>query len=423
MIGIKLEKKKKISITENIKEINAPKIVYIPLMNGNAQNVTVFVKRNEYVCKGQMIGKIKGDFGIPLFSSVSGTVIDFIEKTGPNGLPVKCVAIENDGKEREEKNVSSRTLITTYTKDEFVACLHDCGIVGMGGSSFPTYVKYKTDTDLKTLIVNAVECEPYSTADYMLLKTKVEEILECCDAIMEINHMEECYIAIKIHNDELKEIIKTFIGTYPKVQIIEVPDIYPMGWEKSLVRYIKHVDYKNIPLEKGIVVNNISTVYAIYEALKYHKPLIERVVTFSGEVCEHPQNIKVKIGTSAKEIIHEVIKTTEKQYTIVSGGPMMGNVSRGDDIIIGPNVNCILLFEDTLQERSISCIRCGKCVRVCPAKIAPVLIKDSIHNEKRLQSLHVNKCIECGLCSYICPSKIAVREYVRKAKEKIGKRG
>lgn len=419
MIGIKLPKNKKISITDDILKMDAPAFVSIPLVNGNDTNVTILVKKDEYVCKGQIIGKTKGKFSIPIFSSVSGTVVDFVEKNAGNGFPVKCVVIENDFKEREEEKKDVVYSITDFTKEEFINRLHDCGIIGMGGSGFPTYIKYQTDYNIKTLIVNAVECEPYITADYMLIKSKIEEILECCDAIMEIFHMEECFIAFKIHNDELKEIIKTFIGTYPKIKMIEVPDVYPMGWEKSLVRYIKHVDYKILPIEKSIVVNNVSTIYAIYEALKYNKPLIERVVTFSGDVCKEPRNIYLKIGTSTKDVIDTLIKINKADYTVVVGGPMMGSSPSSSDIIIASNTNSILILDNKIDERTIECLRCGKCVRVCPAKISPVIIKDYINNNEKLKALNVGKCIECGLCSYVCPSKIQVREYVKKAKKKL----
>ncbi len=418
MIGIRLEKNKKISITDNITEIEQPKIVYIPLINRDDKNVTTLVKKGDYVCKGQIIGKTKGKLSIPLFSSVSGTVVDFVEKVSSNGSNVKCVAIENDYKDRLENREIINSNITNYSKKEFIDLIHACGIIGMSGKGFPTYVKYKDNMNAKTLIVNAVECEPYVTSDYMLIKTKTEEILECCDAIMEIFNIEECFIAIKVRNDELKEIIKNFIGTYPKIKIVEVPDLYPMGWEKSLVRYIKHIDYKKLPSEKSVVVNNPSTIYAIYEALKYNKPLIERVVTFCGEMCRKPQNVKVRVGTSAKEVLEKTIKTKGKSYMLVSGGPMMGNSTETDDIIIGADTNCILVLEKNRKNECTECIRCGKCVRTCPVKMTPVLIKDYINNPKQLKKLNSHKCIECGLCSYVCPSKIDVREFVRMAKEK-----
>lgn len=421
MIGIKLDKNKKISITKDITEIEISENIYIPLCNGSNKNVTVLVKKDDYVCKGQIIGRTKGDFSIPIFSSVSGTVIDFTEKVDNRGEYVKCAVIENDYKEREEIKREIKRNISTYSKDEFIEKIQSCGVIGMGGSGFPTYIKYKTDKAIKTLIINAVECEPYITADYMLIKTKIEEILECCDAITEIFNIEECFVAIKVGNDELKEIIKTYIGTYPKIKIIEVPDIYPMGWEKSLVRYIKHVDYEKLPIEKGIVVNNVSTVYAIYEALKYDKPVIERIVTFSGDLCKEPQNVKVRVGTSTKDIINNIIKPKENDYMIISGGPMMGNKTLSDEIIISANTNCILIFNNNTKLNTISCLRCGKCVKSCPVKITPVLIKDYINNIDKLKQLNVNKCIDCGICSYQCPSKIDVREYVRTAKEKLRK--
>lgn len=417
MIGIKLQKNKKISITKEISTIDSPRYVYIPLANGMDYNVTVLVKKDEYVCKGQIIARTRGNHTISLFSSVSGTVIDFVEKVRRDGKKVKCVVIENDFHEREAEKRNIVSSITNYTKEEFIKRLHDCGIVGLGGKTFPTYIKYQNVKDFKTLIVNAVECEPYITADYMLLKTKIEEILECCDAIMEIFHIGECFIAITVHNDELKEIIKSFIGTYPKIKIIEVPDLYPMGFEKTLVRYIKHIDYNDLPLEKGIIVNNVATVYAIYEALKYNKPLIERVVTISGNICEKPKNIYVKIGTCVEEILNQF--NQKEDYTLILGGPMMGCEVNLKDGIISSDTNCILITEKINHDLDTECLRCGKCVRVCPVKLSPVLIKDYINNKKRLKRLDVQKCLECGLCSYVCPAKIPVREFVKEAKQTV----
>lgn len=418
IIGTKIPTHKKMSIKEKIGVYNKMKYVYIPLISGNDTDITVAVKKGDYVYKGSVIGKRKGNFRIPIHSSVSGTVIDYEEKYVSNGKKVKCVVIENDFLDAIEKEYENND-ITKYTKTEFVKTLKNCGIVGLGGSGFPTYVKYNIDKKINTLIINAVECEPYITADYVLMREKCEEILEAIDAVREINGIEEAIIAIKDYNVELKEIINNYIGTYLKIKLVEVPNIYPMGWEKSLVKYIKKVDYERLPMEKGIIVNNVSTMYAIYEALKYKKPLTERIVTFTGPNLKRPQNVMVKIGTSASEIIKKVGGLNNKKATFVAGGPMMGTGIPTDDIIINTNDNCILVLDDIKEDVEETCMRCGKCIENCPTKLSPVLIKENLNKIDKLKKLHPEKCVECGLCSYICPAKINLREKVREARQKL----
>jgi electron transport complex protein RnfC len=413
--GIKIPNRKGMSIKNKIGIYNKMKYVYIPLISGGDTNITVAVKKGDYVYKGSVIGKRKGNLRIPIHSSVSGTVIDYEEKYVSTGKKVKCVVIENDFLDAIEKEYENNNL-TKYTKKEFIKTIQECGIVGLGGSGFPTYVKYNTDQKIKTLIVNAVECEPYITADYVLIREKCDEILETIDAIREINEIDEAIIAIKAHNTELKNIIDNYIGTYLKLKVVLVPNIYPMGWEKSLVKYIKKTDYERLPIEKGIVVNNVSTIYAIYEALKYKKPLTERIVTFTGENLKRPQNVMVKLGTSAAEVIKKVGGINTKDAKYVAGGPMMGNGIPTEDIILNCNDNCILVLEG-LEEEQTNCMRCGKCVENCPAKLSPVLIAESLDKKERLKKLQPNRCIECGLCSYICPAKINIREKVREAKQ------
>lgn len=418
--GIKIPKRKKMSIKEKVGVYNKMKYVYIPLISGNDTNITISVKKGDYVYKGSIVGKRKGNFRIPIHSSISGTVVDYEEKYTSNGQKVKCIVIENDFLDAIEKEYESND-ITKYTKKEFLKTIQDCGIVGMGGSGFPTYVKYNIDKKINTLIINAVECEPYITSDFVLFREKCEEILEAIDAVREINNIDEAIIAIKEYNTELKEIIDNYIGTYLKIKVVLVPDIYPMGWEKNLVKYIKKVDYEKLPMEKGIIVNNVSTMYAIYEALKYKKPLTERIVTFTGENLKRPQNVMVKLGTSANEIIKKVGGLNKKAATYVSGGPMMGTSIPTDDIIININDNCILVLDEIKENIENTCMRCGKCVDNCPAKLSPILINEALNNKDKLKKLEPTRCIECGLCSYICPAKINLREKVKLAKEKLRK--
>lgn len=418
--GVKIPTCKKMSIKEKIGVYNKMKYVYIPLISGNDTNITISVKKGDYVYKGSIVGKRKGNFRIPIHSSVSGTVIDYEEKYTSNGNKVKCIVIENDYLDAIEKEYENND-ITKYTKKEFLKTIQDCGIVGLGGSGFPTYIKYNIDKKINTLIINAVECEPYITSDFILFRERCEEILEAIDAVREINKIEEAIIAINEYNTELKEIIDNYIGTYLKIKVVQVPDLYPMGWEKSLVKYIKKVDYERLPMEKGIVVNNVSTMYAIYEALKYHKPLTERIVTFTGTNLKRPQNVMVKLGTSASEIIKKVGGLNKKNATFISGGPMMGKSIPTDDIIININDNCILVLDEIKEEQEQICTRCGKCVENCPAKLSPILIKESLHKKEKLKKLEPMRCVECGLCSYICPAKINLREKVMLAKQELRK--
>lgn len=395
---------------------NKPKKVYIPLISGSDTDITVLVKKGEYVYKGSMIAKSKGNFRIPIHSSVSGTVLDFEEKKCFNGIKVKCVVIENDFKETiEEKTLIKRNL-NKYSKEEFINILKENGIIGLGGAGFPTYIKYDSQK-IKTLIVNAVECEPFITADEILCKTKCEEILEAIDAILEINHIDKAIIAIKENNLELKNVFDNYIGTYLKIEIKCVKNYYPAGWEKNLVEDVTGKQYQKLPLEVGVVVNNVSTIYAIYEALKYKKPLIERIITFSGKKLKKCCNVLVKIGTPVKDILEEL--GFEDYGIIISGGPMMG-IKVDDGLVISSNQNCILVLDDNECNES-NCLKCGKCVEVCPAKLSPVVIMKNVESKNKkieeINSLQPQKCIECGLCSYICPAKILVRERVKQAKQ------
>lgn len=410
MIGIKLQNHKKISITDNIEEFDSPNFVYIPLSNRGDDNTDVFIKQNDYVYKNQLIAKVNGKYAIPIFSSVSGVVAGIIPENTIHGK-LKCAVIKNDFKELEEEGKR----IDIKTKEEFIKLLYDCGVVGLGGGAYPTYLKYKQAKNIETLIVNCVEGEPYVTSDYMIVNNYIQDVLETLDKIMNIFDIKECFIAILVASDALKEKIKSHLGTYPKIKLIEVPNLYPMGWEKYLVRYIKHLDYDNIPTDKEIIVNNISTIYSIYEAFKYQKPQIDRIVTFSGDNIENPHNIRIKIGTKIKEVLP---KLSVSDSTIINGGVMMGRVACPDTIITKES-KAILFMKNVVTGDIKDCIKCGKCVRVCPVKLSPVVICDNVDNEYTLKKLNVSKCISCGLCSYICPAKIEVRKYIKEALNKI----
>lgn len=418
-IGVKLDLGKEITKYSNLENFTNPKYVYIPLVSGNDKNITLVVKKGDYVYKGSIVGKSKGNFRIPIHSSVSGIVVDFVEKRYLDGELVKCVKIENDFKEQFVNKEVKKNKINRYSKEDFIKILQNCGVIGMGGAGFPTYVKYNTDKKINTLIVNAVECEPYITSDYALINEKMDEILEAIDAVMEINSIKEGIIAIKKSEKELIKKFNNYLGTYPKIKVVGINNIYSNGWERKLINIIKHIDYHILPLEKGIVVNNVSTMYAIYEALKYQKPLFERFVTFSGKNLNKPCNVLVKVGTLAVDVLEFLEGPKNKDYLLIAGGPMMGNEITDKKLVISSNLNCVLVDNICNKEDINVCIRCGKCTNVCPVHLSPVLIKDHVEQSEKLKKLKATRCMECGLCSYVCPSKIKIREIVKQGKEKV----
>ena len=422
--GIKIPSHKKKSTINKIGIYEKPNHVYIPLICQNDINITVLVRIGDYVHKGDVIARKRGTFKIPIHASISGIVTSIIEKPYLNGTLVKCVVIKNDFKEKMALKIVPRKHINDYSKEEFIDKIRESGIVGLGGGGFPTFAKYDTKEKIDTLIINAIECEPYITADYMLCLEKCEEILEAIDAILEINDITEAIIAIKKTNVEVKDKINMFIGTYLKIKLVEVADCYPMGWERKLIKEVKGITYQNIPIEKGIIVNNVSTIFAIYEALKYDKPLIERIITITGDMIKNPQNLLVKMGTPINEIITKIEGYKEaKEVYFIAGGPMMGTALETDEVVMAPCLTGVIVNKYIKEGIPIECLRCGKCVNACPVLLSPVLIMENINRKEKLSELHPEKCVECGLCSYVCPSKIKVRDFVIEAKNKLKDKG
>lgn len=396
-----------------------PEFVYIPLANHTNLKCKCMVKKGESVYKDSVVGIREDHFKLPILSTVSGEVLDINKMTYINGEEVACVVIKNDFKEEYKTKPVKVEDITKYTKEEVVDLMQSLSITGMGGSDFPTYVKYKTDSIIKHLVVNAVECEPYIKSDYETCTRYSKEILSAIDALVHIFDMESAVIVIKDKNKKMIDAINDYLGTYPKISIKEVDDYYPAGYEKNTVYDALKITYDKLPIEKGIVVNNITTMYAIFLALKYHVALDTKFVTVSGDIMNKNINVHTKIGSLVSDVLELVtIKETEDKCNLIMGGPMMGNAIDTDFVCITKSTNSIILKTDE-NIRTIACLRCGACTNVCPVKLSPALINENLNNIEMLKKLKADKCISCGLCTFICPSKLYVREAVNIAKNKL----
>lgn len=404
---------KKIKPNKKIVDDLKIQIIYIPLESSLGYKYKLKVKVGDYVCIDDIIG-INIATDLVLKSSVSGTIVGLEKKYISNGKLVDCVVIENDFKEKYRNKLGKKKDITKYSRKSFIYLLQNGGVTGMGGSDYPTFIKYDTENKIKYLIVNGVESEIYSSADNALMYNHPEEILECIDAIMEIMNIDKAYIAINENNNI---IIKTFlkhINTYPNIKIFPIIDAYPSGWENSLVNEILGLTYDKSPSEVGVITDNVSTIYSIYELLKFSRQQTEKIVTITGPGIKKPANYKVKIGTNFSEIILKTDGYNKINNPIlVAGGAMMGISIPSDELIITKDLNTILVLEDT-KIKSKECIKCGKCNEVCPVGIMPVMIIDNKNQSKKLK---IDKCINCGLCSYVCPAKIEVREILKSIKE------
>ena len=410
--GTKLINNKNMSIKKTFKKIVDADYIYIPLVTYKNKNIYCDLKIGDYVYKGQVLAKSDDMYNCKVISSVSGTIKDIKPWIYIDNTMVNTIIIENDFLNKEKFKKGAKKNISKYTSSEIIKLMKDNGVVGMSGSAYPTHFKYGMDLKINKLIVNAVEDEVYITSDFTNLNDKPSEILEAIDALMQAFKIGKCVIAIKDFNEiGIKDFIN-YMGTYPNIKIKKVPDKYPVGYEKNLASYIYDVKIKKNPMERSIMVNNISTIYEIYRVLKYERPITGRIITISGNAVKNPQNIYVKFGTLLSDIIKNIGGLKYKDIVIIINGPMMGNSVSSMDIPITASVIGITIQKNYKDEKTHDCISCGKCVNVCPVRLAPTYIKKYKNHKNILKLLNPNKCIRCGLCSYICPSKIDLRRDV-----------
>ncbi len=407
---------KELTDHSELKRVGAGELVYIPLINMGSTTVEVLVKEGDAVKVGTKVASRNDHFKVPLFSSVSGTVKG-IEKVMHTSLrPIEHLVIINDGKYEEEAPLTPLDY-KSASKEELVEFMMNMGLVGCGGAGFPTYIKYRGIKGIKTLIINAVECEPYLTGDYAMMHEALEDLVAGVDAMLKMCEAEKAKVCIKETKKDFIPVLKEAFKELDKAEVVAVPDVYPMGWERTLVYEVTKQRYDRLPAEIGCIVNNATTAIAFAQCLKTGMPIVEKIVTVSGDGVKEPCNVRVPVGVKASDIIAACGGYAADDVLLIAGGPMMGKTITSDQFVIGPYNGALTVLKH-VPVKSIACLRCGKCSDHCPAGLQPVRINmaEKAKDTDALKKLGVMDCVECGMCTYICPSKIDVTEGVRRAK-------
>ncbi len=400
-----------------------PDVVVIPMQQHIGAPCTPRVAVGDHVVVGQKIGDGEG-LCVPVHASVSGTVIAIEPRPHVSGRMVNAVVIENDKKneaiefhERDPK---------TMTEDEILHAIREAGIVGMGGAAFPGNVKALSAMgNVDTLIANGCECEPYITADDSLLRTEPDHVLLGMTILANILHPKRVVLAVEDNKAEAIEKIRSLHQEFPNIELVVLPTMYPQGAEKQLIQSVTRREVKpgQLPVSVGCAVFNVSTYAAIYRAVCLGLPLTRRIVTVSGEAIAEPQNFIVPIGTTFHDLIQVAGGLHDKTERVISGGPMMG-VAQSDlnvPVVKATNsVLCLLKDVNGAAENPV-CLRCGKCVAVCPMRLQPLYMYrfQKAGRVKELERLNILDCMECGSCAFTCPGKLPLVETFRKGKQMV----
>ena len=388
------------------------------------------VSKGDRVKVGTKIAEPVGVVSAAIHSSVSGCVNKIDAVIDASGYPKPAVFIDVEGDDWEEGIDRSDTLVKecNLTADEIVGKIADAGIVGMGGACFPTHVKLCPPSTCRPecLIVNGVECEPFLTADHQLMLEHAEEIMVGVFILMKAIRVNKAFVGIENNKPDAIRLMKKVAAAYAGIEIVPLQMKYPQGGEKQLIEAImgRQVPAGALPVSVGAVVQNVSTVFAVYQAVQKNKPLFERVVTVTGDGLSNPSNLCVRMGTPVRQLVETCGGVPEDTCKVICGGPMMGKALVNLDVPVSKGTSGILLMGGQEARRSAvqPCIRCAKCVAVCPMGLEPYLLATvSAHGDfERAENENILSCIECGSCQFTCPSHRPILDYVRLGKAKVG---
>lgn len=420
----------KLSENKPIEILSIPQNAYIPVTQHLGAPSTLIVEKGAQVKVGTLLAKSDAFICANVHSSVSGVIEKIEDSIDASGYRKSTINIKVEGDDWESYIDRSSDLKReiTLTDKEIVAKIKEMGIVGLGGATFPTQVKYMVPEGKKAkyLIINAVECEPYLTSDHRVMLDKGEETLIGIQILMKALSSEKAMIGIENNKPDAIEHLTKLAQNYPNIEVYGLKVKYPQGAEKQLIKALtgREVPSGKLPIEVGCVVNNVGTAYAVYEAVQKNKPLIERVVTVTGKSVKNPCNLMVRIGTPSSALIEKAGGLPEDTGKIISGGPMMGKSLNSIEVPVTKGTSGILIMnqKETKRNEAKNCIRCGKCITVCPMGLEPFILQLFTENKnfEEAEQNRIMDCIECGSCQYTCPSNRALLDYIRVGKSKVG---
>lgn len=414
-----------------IEILSAPTQVAIPISQHIGAPAKVVVEQREKVKIGQIIATSNGFVSANIHATIAGTVAKFDKVMDSTGYKRDAIIIKagKDEQEWDEGIDLSDNLVRdiSLTQEEIIKKIAEAGIVGLGGATFPSHVKLSVPKGRKAeyLILNGVECEPYLTADHRLMLEKGPEIIVGAKILMKALDVKKAIIGIENNKTDAIQKISDLVSNEKGIGVQPLKVQYPQGGEKQLIKAAleREVPSGGLPIDVGVVVHNVGTTFAVYEAVQKNKPLIERIVTITGKDVQNPSNLLVRIGTPVNALIEAAGGLPENTGKVISGGPMMGKALNSVDIPVAKGTSGILLIpnEEAKRGKMKVCIRCSKCVEVCPMGLEPYLLMNLTQKElnERLEDDKVMDCIECGSCSFVCPSDRPLLDFIRLGKKTV----
>ena len=424
----------KLSAELPIQDFPMPKQIIVPLGQCLGAPADCIVNKGDHVLTGQLIGTAKGFISANVHSPATGTVAKIDVVMDHTGYYKPAVFIDVEPDQWAEGIIETDKLLTDIKLDskQIIDKVKECGIVGMGGATFPTHVKLMVPEGKKAeyIIINAAECEPYLTCDYRLLLEKTQEFLMGVKILMKAVNTDKGIIGIEQNKMKAIELLDKTINEhkdlYAGIEVQPLKTKYPQGGEKQIIKAItgREVPSGKLPIETGCVVVNVASTYAVYEAVQKNKPLIERIVTVTGKSVKSPGNFRVRFGTPADLLIEAAGGLPEDITDVINGGPMMGKSVSVTNFpcIKGTSGILLMTLKEAQDRRQTNCIRCGRCAGACPMGLQPFLLhKLAKQNDfDETEKNHVMDCIECGSCEFTCPANIPLLDYIRYGKAKTG---